>query len=205
LFRKVRPARKRREVQALRARVLKPVEGFSSMAGCVLLSPVEPESRRVFALDQRSRDVDSGPILRTCDETLFATIREEIPESRDLGIFLSADDDGLVSPRPDLVLPFMETTDLSGDVGGHISHESREPVGGIDVEQKVEVIRGEHVPADAHLVQTLGSPEDADDDLVEHGGRPKEETALEGPAGDLDQGAIVGNEAEGAAHTRNRT
>jgi len=44
----------------------------------------------------------------------------------------------------------------------------------------------------------------ADDDLVEVPAGPKEEAALEGPAGDLDQGTAFGDEAKGSAHTRIR-
>jgi len=54
---------------------------------------------------------------------------------------------------------------------------------------------GEHVAADSHLVTALGPSQDADDDLVELPAGPKEETAVDGTAGDLDQGTAVWDEA----------
>jgi hypothetical protein len=47
----------------------------------------------------------------------------------------------------------------------------------------------------------LGPAEDAHDDVVEHRAGSKEETAVEGPAGDLDEGTAFGDVAESSAHT----
>jgi hypothetical protein len=41
---------------------------------------------------------------------------------------------------------------------------------------------------------------DTCDDVVEHRAGPKEETAVEGPAGDLDEGTAFGDVAESSAH-----
>jgi hypothetical protein len=84
LFRKMFPARERREVQGFGARIFETVEGFSTIAGGILLRPVEPESREVLDLDQRPGDVDTRPILRTSDKSFFATILETVPESPQL-------------------------------------------------------------------------------------------------------------------------
>src|SRR4029077_5284846 len=119
---------------------------------------------------------------------------------RDLHLLLIADDDRLVPSRPDLISPPMEAADLPRDVGAHVPHESGELEGVVDVEQEMEVVRREGVTTAADFVETLGSAEDAHDDLVERPAGPKEEAALEGPAGDLDQGAAVGDEAKLSAH-----
>jgi hypothetical protein len=88
----------------------------------------------------------------------------------------------------------MEAADLASDVGVHVPHESGELEGVVDVEQEIEVVRSEGVTTTTDFVETLGSAEDAHDDLVERPAGRKEEAALEGSAGDLDQGAAVGDE-----------
>ena len=52
----------------------------------------------------------------------------------------------------------------------------------------------------ADRVHPLGPGQDAEDDLVERLAGAKEETAVEGPAGDLDQGTAFGDVAESSAH-----
>ena len=59
----------------------------------------------------------------------------------------------------------------------------------------------EHVTAATDLVEALGPSQDADDDLVERPAGPKEETAVDRSAGDLDQGTAFGDVAESSAHT----
>jgi len=54
--------------------------------------------------------------------------------------------------------------------------------------------------AAAERVHPLGPGQDAEDDLVERQAGAKEETAVEGPAGDLDQGTAFGDVAESSAH-----
>jgi hypothetical protein len=55
--------------------------------------------------------------------------------------------------------------------------------------------------ADPDLVALLGPGEGPDDDLVHQGTGTEQETAVEGPAGHLDQGSSFGYEAESSAHT----
>jgi hypothetical protein len=199
----VLPARKRREVQRLDRRVLETIECLPPVAGGVLLSAVEPVAGGILALDQRPGDLHSRPVLGTCDEALFTAVREKVLQSRDLRCFLVADHDGLVSPRPDLVGPAVEPADLAGEVGIDIAHEIRKLAGVVDVEQEVIVGGEELVAAATDFVEALGPSEDADDDLVELPAGPKEETAVDCAAGDLDQGTAVGDEAE-SSHARIR-
>jgi hypothetical protein len=98
----------------------------------------------------------------------------------------------------------MQAADFPGEVRSHVAHESGELAGVVDVEEEVVVRGGEHVPADADVVESLGPSQDADDDLVELPAGPKEETAVEGPAGDLDQGTAVWDEAKSSAHPHNK-
>jgi hypothetical protein len=67
------------------------------------------------------------------------------------------------------------------------------------------MIRREHVAAATDFVEALGPSQDADDDLVERPAGPEEVTAVEGPAGDLDQGAAFGDVTESSSHTPDKT
>src|SRR3954468_18188598 len=51
------------------------------------------------------------------------------------------------------------------------------------------------------VVALLGPGEGPDDDLVHQGTGTEQETAVEGTAGDLDQGSSFGDEADSSAHT----
>jgi hypothetical protein len=181
----------RREVYRLDARVLEAVEFLSPVAGGILLGAIEPIALEVFALEQGPGDVDPRPILGPCDKAFFASVREEVLQPLDLGPLLVADHDRPVSLGPELLGPAIEPAGFPGDVRAHIAHEPAELAGVVDVEEEVVVRGGKHVPADAHLVAALGPSQDADDDLVELPARPKEETAVDGAAGDLDQGTAV--------------
>jgi hypothetical protein len=57
----------------------------------------------------------------------------------------------------------------------------------------------------ADRVALLGSSEHSKDELVELSAGPEQEAALEGSAGDLDQGTAVWDEAESSAHTPYKT
>jgi hypothetical protein len=76
-----------------------------------------------------------------------------------------------------------------------MTHESSELTGIVDVEQEMVVIGAKHIAAATDFVEALGPSQDTDDDLVERPAGPEEETAVEGPAGDLDQGTAVRNVA----------
>jgi len=56
------------------------------------------------------------------------------------------------------------------------------------------------ISANADWVRLLGPGQDADDDVVDVRAGAKEETAVEGPAGDLDEGAAFGDVTE-SSHT----
>src|SRR5436305_11953329 len=63
-----------------------------------------------------------------------------------------------------------------------------------------------HEEADPGLVVALLGPgEGPDDDLVQLGTGTEQETALEGPAGHLDQGSSFGDETEFSAHHPQKT
>ena len=197
---KMLPAGERRKVQCLDACVLETAKFLSSVTGGVLLGAIEPVALEVFALDQSPRDVHSRPVLGTCDKAFFTAVREQVLQSLDLCSVLAADHDRLVSPRPELLGPAIEPAGFAGEVRVYVAHELGELAGVVDVEEKVVVRGGKHVSADADLVETLGPSQDADDDLVELPAGPKEETAVEGAAGDLDQGTAFWDEAKSSAH-----
>jgi len=86
-----------------------------------------------------------------------------------------------------------------------MAHETGELADIVDVEQEMVVIRREHVAAATDFVKALGSSQDADDHFVERPAGPEEVAAVEGPAGDLDQGTAVGDVTESSSHTPDKT
>jgi len=74
----------------------------------------------------------------------------------------------------------------------------------VDVEQKVKMIGQEGKSTAADFVKALGAAEDADDDVVELRTGPEKETAVDRPAGDLDQGPAFGEVTESSSHAQIR-
>jgi hypothetical protein len=70
--------------------------------------------------------VNARPILETFDESLLTAVAEHVFETRGLSFGLRADQDGLISPPEDLLPPAGEASDLSGELGVEVVHESRE-------------------------------------------------------------------------------
>ena len=57
------------------------------------------------------------------------------------------------------------------------------------------VVRQDDDGRNAHVVDPLSTAEDAEDDLVGGRARAQEETPLDGPGCDLDEGSPLGDEA----------
>jgi hypothetical protein len=196
----VLPAGQGRERDRLDGGILQPVEGFASPACGVLLGAIEPEAFEVSAVQHGSHRVDPGQIAELRDEVLFDAVGEHISQAVDLCSLLITDDDGLIAPGPNLLPPACEPADLAGQVGVEIAHKTAELSGVVYIEQQVEVGGEEGEGADPDRVALLGSSEHAKDELVELSAGPEQEAALEGSAGDLDQGTAVWDEAESSAH-----
>jgi hypothetical protein len=69
-----------------------------------------------------------------------------------------------------------------------------------DQDEEVVVVGQEDVCADLDLVETGRAGEGAAHNAVERALRAEEETALEGTAGDFDEGALGWDETESSAH-----
>jgi hypothetical protein len=139
--------------------------------------------------------VHSRPLIHCFHQILFDPVAEHVPESPDLGGFFITHDDCLVAPRPDLVAPADEATDLAGQIRVDVAHEAAELVSVVDVQEEVEVVAGQDVTTNPSRVLPLGSAENANDDLVEYRARAQEEAAVDGAGGHLDQGTAFGDKA----------
>jgi hypothetical protein len=144
--------------------------------------------------------VDAGPFLETFDEPFLTTVAKDVSQALGLGLVLGADQDRLVSPSEDLLPPAGEPADLPGELGVEVPHESGELPGVVNLQDQVEVIGQEREGADPHRVERLCPGERPEDDRVEHRSWAEQEAAVERPAGHLDQGAVVWDEAESSAH-----
>ena len=203
VLREVFPARQRGQGEGLKSRELRPVEVLSPAAGGVRLGLVEPVALHGLAGQEGLRAVHSRPIRDSLHESLLDPVREDVFQPLNLGAFFGADHDGLVPPRPDLVAPVDEAPDFARQVGVDVAHEAGELEGIVHIEGEVEMVRDECVRTDADRVLPLGPSQDADDDVVDGRVRAKEETAVEGSAGDLDEGTAFGDEPE-SSHARIR-
>ena len=199
LLREMSPAGQRRKDQDLRRREAHGGDGLSPAPSGVLLRLVEPVALRGFPRQQGLSAVDARPVQDLFDQPLFDPMRQDISQSLRLGGGLGADHDGLVSPGPDLLPPTDQAADLARQVGVDVPHELRELERVADVQNQVEVIAQEAITTDAYRVLPLGPAQDTDDDVLDLLARAKEETALEGSADDLDEGAAFGDIA-GSSH-----
>lgn len=82
---------------------------------------------------------------------------QDVAEAADLGRFFLADENGLVTPPPDMLRPVVQSLDLAGEVGIHILHEAGELVGIVHRQQEVEVPGPEDRSVTADLVLALGA------------------------------------------------
>jgi len=201
---KMLPAGEGREGHRLAGRILEAIELLSPLPGGILQSPAEPVPLDRIAFGQGSSGMEARPLPGARHKSFFGTVAEDVLQSRDLRPLLSADEDRLVTPRPDSIAPIDEPAHLPREVGVEIAHEARELVGVVDVEQQVIMGGDKYERADPDVVQPLGSPEDAGDDLVDLPTGTEEVAALHGPAGDLDQGSAFGDEAKSSAHAQIR-
>jgi site-specific DNA recombinase len=85
--------------------------------------------------------------------------------------------------------------------GAAKGEELRELLGGVHDQEQVVVITEERIRADLDSVAFLGSAQEAEHDLVELMARPQEETAVDRPGGDFDEGLLARDEAQRSAHT----
>jgi len=182
------------EGDGLARRILETVEILSAPPGGILLGPAEPVSLDRLIFDQGSDCMDSRPVLRPSDEPFLASVGENVAQALDLGGLLMTDDDGPVPARPDPVRPVDEPAHLPRQVGVQIAHEVGQLAGVFDVQQQVVMGGEKRVGADRDGIQPERSSKDAEDDLVQRRAGPQEVTAVDGAAGDLDEGPAFGDE-----------
>jgi hypothetical protein len=180
------------------------IEGLSAAARQVFLGTVEPEPFQRLAFEQRPDGMHSGPVPRLVHEIFLNAVRQAVAQSLDLSSLLGADYDRLVASAEDLLLPAGQASDLPGQLGEEVAHESGELSGILGPEQEVHVVGDADQEADPDLVTALGPGEGPDEDLVELGTGAEQGTAMERPAGDLGQGSFLWDEAESSAHAQIR-
>src|SRR6185369_6023449 len=93
----------------------------------------------------------------------------------------------------------------AGEVGGEVAHEFGELLSVVDPGQKMHMVRRDDVAEEPDVVEALGAAEDAEGDVIEGVAGGEEEAALDGPAGDLDQGAAFWDESDRSGHTEARS
>ena len=201
----VLPAGKRRVRHDLGGGVLERVGGFPLAAGEVLLGAVVPVAGERLAVDDLADAVEARPFPEVGDQILFDAVSQNVPEPRDLHLLLVADRDRLVATVLDLPRPASEPAHLSRQVRVEVADEPREPSGVLGEQDHVVMVRQRAERHKVDRIEPLGPAEDAGGDVVELRAGPEEQASLQGPAGDLDQGASVGKVAKFSSHIPNRT
>src|SRR5829696_740279 len=110
------PTGQRREGQRLGGGVAQAAKILPATPGGVFLRTVEPVTLDRRPLDECTRAVNARPLGDLLDQIFFDPVREYVSQSGDLGFLLVADDNGLISPGPDLVAPIHEPPELASEV-----------------------------------------------------------------------------------------
>ena len=140
---------------------------FAALARGKLLGAVEPVAHKRLAVEQSAHRMHSRPFSGALNKEFFNTVAEQVLQPIPLGLGLAADHDRGEAPRPDLVAPTDQACDLAGEVRVEVTHEVRELFRVADAEQAMVMIRQDDDGRDAHVVDPLGTAEDAEDDLVD--------------------------------------
>ena len=202
----VLPAGERREGHGFGGRVLERVWVLSpSAAGDVLLGAVVPGAGERLAGHDLADAVESRPFPEAGRQIFFDAMAENVPEARDLRFLLVADHDPLVAPLPDLPRPAGEPAHLPRQVRVEVADESRESLRVLHPDDHVVMVGQQDEGHEVDRIEPLGPAEDAGGDVVELRAGPEQQASLQGPAGDLDQGAVIGDEAKFASHIPNKT
>jgi hypothetical protein len=80
----------------------------------------------------------------------------------------------------------VELADFAGDVTGDVVDEGGELLGRVWCHQGVPVRREHRYGMQPHAVLALSTADDADDQVIDGGGRAQQEAAVNGAHGDLD-------------------
>ena len=166
--------------------------GLAEFAGTKLLGPIDPDALKARSRKQGRGGACAWPMPGRGDEAFFAALFEQISQTSDLGFGLVAGDDVGVAAAPDLLLPAVEASDLSGDLGIDVAHETGELLDASGPEEEMAVVRQVDQTADPHVVALLEASQSPDDDRVEPWTWPQEESPMDHPAGDLDQVVVGG-------------
>jgi hypothetical protein len=111
--------------------------------------------------------VHAWPLSGAFDKEFLDSMSEQVLETAPLGLGLGADDDRCEAPRPDFVAPTGQAGNLAGEIGIEVTHKVCELFRVADAEQAMVMIRQDDDGHNAHVVDPLGTAEDADDDLVD--------------------------------------
>lgn len=190
LRRQMLPAGKRREGHGLGGGVLERIGVLSPpAAGGVLLGAVEPGAGERLAVHDLANAVEPRPLPETGHQVLFDPMAQDVLQSRNLRLLLAADQDRLVAPLPDLARPAGEPGHLPRQIRVEVAGEFGQPLRALHEEEGVVMIRDRLEGHELDRIEPLGPAEDARGDVVELRAGPEQQAPVQGPAGDLDQGA----------------
>ena len=104
--------------------------------------------------------------MRALHETLLDAIAEKVGEATYLRFLLMRDEDRSITPRPELLPPAMQPSDLARDVSSHVVHEGGKLLGGLGRHQQMRVVAQDDEAVDFHSVLALRATDNADDQVI---------------------------------------
>lgn len=166
-----------------------PEGGFFRPTSSVLESAIVPSPFEGLAMGEGVGTVNPGPIKRALHQKFLRTLGQKVTQAVHLGLLLVGNSDRFVPAAPELVLPADRAAHFPRDVRVDIPHEACELQPIADGEEKVVVVGEEGQSVDLDAEPPLRASQDAEDEVADLGRGFQEKPALEGLAGDFDEGA----------------
>jgi hypothetical protein len=158
----------RQWTEAHRFRLAKPRRVFLGLrARKTLPGSIDPDALKLAACKEHSSRAHAGPVEWARDQVFLATIDKDVAQTADLSGILVADQNVLVSTVPEGASPLVKTPRFLGEVALEVGHELGHLQSRIHGQEKMVVIRQHDAGVQRDSVESLGSAEDPDQQLVE--------------------------------------
>jgi hypothetical protein len=161
----------------------------------ILPRAIDPNALERLAPRESSHTLSPGPVLRSPYQAFFAAMGQHVAKAVYLRRLFIADDDCLIPPAPEPLLPAVHSTDLSGHVRVEIVHEARHLKSVFYAHEQMVVIREEDEGVDLDGIEPLCPAQDPDHNPFQLLARFEEETTLHCTACHLHKCSALRNES----------
>jgi hypothetical protein len=152
------------------------VGSVATPASFKLRGPIEPDATKRRSADEGGSRRGPGPTVSPVHEPFLQTLAQNVSQASRLAVTIS-DDDGAVAAGPERAPPPMTASDLLGDIGEDVLHESGKLVSVVDTEECVHMVAQDGEGEDTDAVEFLGTSDDPEDEVIGGWIRAKQEPA----------------------------